>query len=199
MANTNSPFGLRQVGLNGSPVTNFGNSTRLGGIDKDNATAIFCGDLLKRLDTGYLAQWTNGTAVSQAWGVFFGCSYYSVSQNTKVFNRFWPGSDAAADVDCFYIPFQQTPNPLFVIQSGSAGIAFADIGANVDIVVGSGNTTTGFSGSYLSTVVTTATVPLTIVDLWTTSNAGGVGSGTASGAYNWVLVSANSNQITGLT
>ena len=199
MANTNAPFGLRQVGLNGSPVTNFSNATRLGGIDKDDSTAIFCGDLLKRLDTGYLAQYTNGTAVSQVWGVFTGCAYYSLSQAARVFNRYWPGTDAAGDVDCFYIPFQQTPNPLFVIQSGSAGISFADIGANADIVVGSGSTTSGFSGSYLSTVVTTATVPLTIVDLWTTSNAGGVGPGITAGAYNWVLVSANSNQITGLT
>jgi hypothetical protein len=198
MANNNSPFGLRQVGLNGSPVTNFSLVTRKAGIDKDDATAIYCGDLLKRLNTGYVAQWTNGTAVSQAVGVFFGCEYYSVSQNTKVFNRFWPGSDAAADVDVFYIPFQQTPNPLFVIQSGAAGIAFADIGKNVDIVVGSGNATTGFSGSYLSTVVDTATVPLTIVDLWTSANAGGVGPGVEAGAYNWVLCAANSNQITGL-
>lgn len=199
MANSNTPFGLRQLGLNGSPATNFSLTTRKGGISKDNATKIFCGDLLTRIDTGYVGQWVNGNAVSQAIGVMFGCEYYSVSQQTKVFNRFWPGADAAADPDVFFIPFQQTPNPTFVIQSGAAGIAFADIGANVDIVVGTGNTTTGFSGSYLSTVVTTATVPLTIVDLWTSSNAGGVGPGVAAGAYNWVVVSANSNQITGLT
>lgn len=199
MANSNTPFGLRQCGLNGSPVTNFSLTTRKGGISKNNGTAIFCGDLLTRIDTGYVGQWVNGNAVSQAIGVMFGCEYYSVSQQTKVFNRFWPGSDAAADPDVFFIPFQQTPNPTFVIQTGPAGIAFADIGANADIVVGTGNTTTGFSGSYLSTVVTTATVPLTILDLWTSSNAGGVGPGTAAGAYNWVLVAANSNQITGLT
>jgi len=198
MANTNAPFGLRQVGLNGSPVTNFGMTTRFGGIDKDDTTPIFCGDLVKRLATGYLAQWTNGTAVSQAAGVFFGCEYYSISQQARIFNRFWPGTDAAGDVDAFLIPFQQTPNPTFVVQSGAAGIAFADIGKNVDIVVGSGNTTSGFSGSYLSTVVDTATVPLTIVDLWTTANGGGVGPGVEAGAYNWVLVAANSNQITGI-
>lgn len=198
MANTNAPFGLRQIGLNGSPVTNFAVTTFKGGIDKDDSTPIFCGDLLKRLNTGYVAQWTNGTAVSQAIGVMFGCEYYSVSQNTKVFNRFWPGSDAAADVDVFFIPFQQSPVAKFVVQSGPAGIAFADIGKNVDIVVGSGSTTTGFSGSYLSTVVDTATVPLTIVDLWTSSNAGGVGPGVTAGAYNWVVCAANIGQITGL-
>jgi hypothetical protein len=198
MANTNSPFGLRQVGLSGSPVTNFALSTFKGGIDKDDTTPIFCGDLLIRLATGYVGQYVNGTGVSQCLGVMFGCEYYSVSQNTKVFNRFWPGADAAADVDVFYIPFQQSPVGLYVVQSGPAGIAFADIGKNVDIVVGSGSTTTGFSGSYLSTVVDTATVPLTIQGLWTTQNAGGVGPGTETGAYNWVLCSANINQITGL-
>jgi hypothetical protein len=198
MANTNAPFGLRQLGLNGSPPTNFSNATFIGGIDNADTTPIFCGDLIKRVNTGYVAQWTNGTAVSQALGVFLGCSYYSISQNTKVFNRFWPGADAAADVDAFYIPFQQAPIGSFVIQSGPAGIEFADIGKNVDIVVGTGNTTTGFSGSYLSTVVDTATVPLTITGLWTSTNAGGVGPGVEAGAYNWVLCSANINQITGL-
>ena len=197
MANANSPFGFKQLGLQGA-ATNGQLNWLAGGISKDNATAIFCGDLLLRNSTGYLSQWTNGTAVSQAWGVFFGCEYYSNSQQTKVFNRYWPGTDAAADPKVFYIPFQQSPNPLFVMQTGSAGMTFADIGSNADIVVGTGSTTTGFSGSYLSTATTTLTLPCTIVDIWSSWMGGQVGPGTQSGAYNLMVVSANSNQITGI-
>lgn len=197
MANTNSPFGLKQLGLNGAPTNGQLNWLK-GGILKTNTDPIYCNDLMMRNSSGYLEQWDNGTAVSQAWGVFFGCEYYSVSQNTKVFNRFWPGTDAADDPTVFYIPFQQTPNPIFVIQTGSAGMTRADIGANVDLVVGSGSSTTGFSGSYLSTATTAATLPLTVIDTWAHWVGDNVGPGTQSGAYNWMVVSANSNQITGL-
>ena len=166
MANINAPFGLRQIGLNGSSVSNFANGFRKGGIAQGNTTPIYSGDPIMRLATGYLAQWVNGTGVSQLVGTFFGCEYYSVSQNTKVFNKFWPGTDASGDVDVWYVPIQQTAPSLFQVQSGAAGIAFADIGANVDIVVGTGSLLTGFSGAFLSTIATTATLPFTVIDIW---------------------------------
>lgn len=197
MANSNNPFGLKQLGLNGF-ATNGQLSWRKDGI-LSSTPAIYCNDLIQRNAAGQYEQWVNGSAVSQAGGIFFGCEYYSTSQNTKVFNRFWPGSDAAAGtVTAQFIPFILTPAPLFVIQSGPAGIAAADIGQNADIVVGTGSTTTGFSGSYLSTIVTTATVPFTIVDLWVNWMGGQVGPGTQAGAYNWVVVAANNAQITGI-
>lgn len=200
MANTNAPFGVRQLGLNGSPVTNFATETRKKAVDKDDSTAIFTGDLIKQLDTGYWAQWTQGTAVSQLVGIFGGCRFYSVSQQATVYRPYWPGSDAADDVDVFYIPIINSPSAKFVIQSGAAGMTFADVGANVDIVVGTGNTTTGISGSYLHTVATTATLPFSIVGLWNNDNMGGqIGPGTQTGAYNWVIVAANVDQRTGLT
>lgn len=198
MANTNAPFGLKQLGLNGSPVTNFAVETRKAAVDNDNNTPIFCNDLIKQLDTGYWFQWTNGTAVSQAVGVMFGCKYFSISQNTIVRQRFWPGADAAGDVDIFYIPGILSPSAKFVIQSGPAGLTQADIGANFDIVVGSGSTSTGFSGSYLSTAATGATLPFKLVDLWANYMGGQVGPGTEAGAYNWGVVALNTDQATGL-
>lgn len=202
MANSNSPFGLKQLGLNGSPVTNFATETRKGAIDKDDSTAIYTGDLIKQLATGYWAQWTTTTEVSQAVGIFAGCRFYSVSQQSVVYRPYWPGTDAAGDVDCFYVPGILSPAPKFLIQSGAAGITFADIGANADFVPGTGNTMTGQSGGYLNTVATTATLPLSIVDLYVNQmspNGSAVGPGTESGAYNWVVVALNVNQRTGLT
>lgn len=197
MANANSPFGLKQLGLNGAP-TNGQLSWRKGGILYTDNTPMYTNDLFMRNAGGYMTEWTNGTAVSQAGGIFFGCEYYSNSQQTKVFNRYWPGTDAAADPTIFFIPFTLTPSPLFVIQSGAAGIAAADVGQNADIVVGTGSAVTGYSGAYLSTITTTATVPFTIVDLWSNWMGGQVGPGTQAGAYNWVVVAANNMQITGI-
>jgi len=210
MANTNAPFGLRQIGLNGSPTTNFSMAELRNGISSANATAIYTGDLIKMLSTGFVAQWTAGTAASQAWGIFSGCRYVSNSQQMPVPNKYWPGTDAASgSVLLQYIPGILSPAPLFVIQTDATGITSADIGANADIVVGTGSTTSGMSGSYLdvSTLATTATLPLRIVDLWANRAMGGnetagVGSallpGTQAGAYNYAVVALNVSSSTGI-
>lgn len=211
MANTNAPFGLRQIGLNGAPVTNFAMQERRNAILYSNGTAIYTGDLIKMQNSGYMAQWTATTAVSQCWGVFGGCRYYSNSQQTIAPNKYWPGTDAASGtVLAQYIPAILSPAPLFVIQTDATGITLADIGANADIVVGTGSTTTGQSGSYLDTgtLNTTATLPLRIVDLWANVAMGGpvegAGSsstlipGTQAGAYNWAVVALNVTGTTGI-
>lgn len=199
MANTNAPFGLRPLMAGGSAPTGFANQTRRNGILSSNGTAIYYGDLVKSLSTGYLGQWTATTAASQVAGVFAGCRRYSTSTNQPYYNPYWPGTDAASGtVDAFLMPIQQAATMWFVIQTDATGITLADIGANADIVVGTGNTSTGFSGSYLDTgtLNTTATLPLRIMDLW--SNYCPVGPGTQAGAYNWAVVSINSTGQTGI-
>ena len=214
MANTNAPFGLRFIGLQGGGVANASNQERRNGILSTNTTAIYTGDLIKMQSTGYLAQWTATTAVSQCWGVFAGCRYSSSSQQTIVPQKYWPGTDAASGtVLAQYIPAALSSPPLFVIQTDSTGIDNSAIGANADIVVGTGATTSGFSGSYLdvSTLATTATLPLRIIDLWANwvmssasggSEGAGSGSalvpGTQSGAYNWAVVVINTTGSTGI-
>lgn len=211
MANTNAPFGLRFVGLNGGGVTNSSMQERRNAILSTNNTAIYTGDLVKMQSTGYLAQWSAGTAVSQCWGVFAGCRYASNSQQTVVPQKYWPGTDAASgSILAQFIPAILSPAPLFVIQTDSTGITLADIGANADVVVGTGSATTGFSGSYLdvSTLAGTATLPLRIVDLWANWTSGnnpegaGGGStlmpGTQAGAYNWAVVALNVTGSTGI-
>lgn len=210
MANTNAPFGLRFLGLNGSPVTNASNAELRNGILYSNGTAIYTGDLIKMQNSGYVAQWSAGTAISQCWGVFAGCRYYSNSQQTVVPNKYWPGTDAASGTVLLqYIPGILSPSALFVIQTDSTGITQADIGANADIVVGTGSTANGQSGSYLdvSTLAATATLPLRIVDLWANramggnETAGGSSTllpGTQAGAYNWAVVALNVSGSTGI-
>ena len=125
--------------------------------------------------------------------------------------KYWPGTDAASGtVLAQYVPAAITPTPLFVIQTDATGITVADIGANADITVGTGSTTTGFSASVLNTgsLNTTATLPLRVVDLWANysmgnwpTGAGGSSSlapGTQAGAYNWAVVAINNMGTTGV-
>lgn len=204
MANSNSPFGLRFIGLMGSPPTNSALVERRNGIVSTNTTAIYTGDLIRMSATGYLYQWTATTPSYLCYGVFAGCRYASNSQQTVVPQKYWPGTDAASgSILAQYVPGALSAPALFVIQTGSTGVALADIGMNFDIAVGTGSAVTGMSGSYLdvSTVTTATTAPLRLVDLWANysmgnspEGAGGSSSlaaGTQAGAYNWAVVALN--------
>ncbi len=197
MANTNAPFGaLPFQGADGAAPT-YGMTTRL--IAYNDTTKIFRGDLVKALSTGYIAQWTAATGVSQAAGVFWGCKYYSTSQKMTVFSNYWPGADVATNavVTAYIIPINTAVPPKFVIQSDATGVAFAAVGQNVDVAMGTGSTLTGMSAMYLDTgtLGTTATLPFRILGLYSDV---GVGNGSESGAYNRVLVQANIYQETGI-
>lgn len=204
MANTNSPYGLRFIGLMGAPPTNAALMERRNGILSTNTTAIYTGDLIMQSANGYLYQWTATTPGYRCAGVFAGCRYASNSQQTVVPQKYWPGTDAASgSVLAQFVPGALSAPALFVIQTDSTGVALADIGMNFDIAVGTGSATTGFSGSYLdvSSVTTATTAPLRLIDLWANysmgnspEGAGGSSSlaaGTQAGAYNWAVVALN--------
>lgn len=204
MANSNNPYGLRYIGQRGSGPTNSANEERRNGILYTNNTAIYTGDLIRQSANGYLYQWTATTPAYLMYGVFAGCRYSSNSQQTVVPQKYWPGTDAAANsVLAQYIPAALAPSAVFVIQTDATGITVADIGMNCDIAVGTGSAITGFSGSYLdvSTITTATTAPLRIIDLWANYSMGnspeGPGSsstlaaGTQAGAYNWAVVALN--------
>lgn len=207
MANTNFPFGLRPFQSAIGAASNFENAQA--NILYSDTTKIFRGDPVMMGAGGYVTQWTAGTAVSQLWGIFWGCSYLSTSQGKVTNNPIWPGADVASTAQSTIvaniIPCTGSASPLLVVQSDATGVAFADIGANIDIVVGTGNTLTGWSGAYLnatSTINTTATLPFRIKGLYgglpgaggymgLAPGTAGPYSGTATGAYNWVVVQAN--------
>lgn len=201
MPNTNAPFGLHMLGLNGGAAApTF--SQIPAKIASNNTTAIYQGDPVRMLSTGYIAQWTAGTAVSQLWGVFVGCQYLAAGGNWR-FSPYWPGggNSGSGDIIAFVTPVILTPAPLFVIQTDATGITQAAVGANADVVIGTGNALTGQSGAYLdvSTLATTATLPFRVVSLWSPSVMGtNVGPGTDSGAYNWAVVAANVSGSTGI-
>lgn len=192
MANTNAPFGFRQYSGTGSAPTYEQVAMT---IASNNTTAVYFGDPVVPLNTGYITQASSNSV--QIAGIFVGCKYLSTSQKRTVWSNYWPGSDASSAVEAYVV---NDPNAKFVAQSDATGVAFADINANIGFAIGTGNSATGISGAYLdtSTLNTTNTLPFRVVAL--VQNPPG-SAGTEAGAYNWAVVAFNNvstKQLTGI-
>lgn len=182
MANTLAPFGFAEAyALAGAPTYQMSQRR----VSSSNGTAIYKGDPVVQLNTGYIAQATAGT--TQIAGIFFGCEYNSISQKKPVWSPYWPGSDASGDVLCSVLDL---PNTTFRVQ-GNANIPFSAVGNNANFAIGTGSALTGNSGATLdvSTILTTSTLPFRIIGL-VYDPPGSNGTDTAS-AYNWAYVTFN--------
>ena len=194
MANTFAPFGFAQHSGNGSAPT----YEQLSGTIAYTTDPIFFCDPIYRLATdGTLAG--NGTTdlpTSDAIaGVFVGCKYLSTSQKRTVWSNYWPGTDTAYPVTAYYV---NDPNAKFVVQTDGAGAPAATIGANIQFAYGTGNTSTGVSGAYVTgaSAGATATLPFRVVGYY----EGPPGAnGTEPGGYQWVIVAFNNVETKSLT
>ncbi len=124
-------------------------------------TAIFYGDFVKLVSSGTVEKDTGTTSLTPV-GVFMGCSYTDPSTNQKTFNQTFPASTAASDIMAYVL---DDPNVLMQMQ-GDATLAQTTLGNNVAVVQTAGSTTIGRSKNAVdsSTVATTNTLPLRIVD-----------------------------------
>ncbi len=161
MANADKAFGLRPLGN----LSASGSQKQYGYEIADNQSgAIFQGDLVTLKD-GYILQF-NPASHTAAVGVFNGCFYTDPTTGKPTFSNYYPGSvnitqgKITADV-------LDDPSQLFIIQNDGTS-AVANYGKNADIVVGTGNTTTGMSANELdtSTIATTAALNLKVIGLW---------------------------------
>lgn len=182
MPNTNAPFGFRQYSGTGSAPTYEQNVRK---IASNNTTAIFFGDAVIPLSTGYIAQATTGGTVQLA-GVFAGCKYLSTSQKRVVWSNYWPGSDATGDVEAYVI---DDPNAKFIVQAGGTAVGFDAIGNNIGINIGTGNTATGISGMYVETPGGAVANPFKVVGL--VQDPPGANGTDAASAYNQIIVQFN--------
>ena len=191
MANTNAPFGFRQYQGTGSAPTYEQVPVKIA----YNATNIFFGDPVEPDANGYVVQGDGTTAAAGIAGIFVGCQYLSVAQKRTVWSNYWPGSDVASTQTVTgYIV--NDPNAKFVVQSDATGIVQGDVNLNVAYTIGTGNTSNGISGAYISGANTTNTLPFRIVGLITDPPGS---AGTESGAYNWVVVAFNNVATKSLT
>jgi len=170
MANVDRPGGLRPVGTGLS--ANWNGKTSVYAVAADDATAIFVGDLVKLtggaaeagefiygLDVEGVPEITQAAAGDKAVGVVVGFSPNQDSLMTK--------HRAASTARLAYV--SDDPNTVYEIQEVSGGTALtsAAVGLNANVIVGSGNTTTGLSAMELdnTTEATTAGLNLQILGL----------------------------------
>lgn len=163
MANSNFVFGLRPVG---SLISTGLMKPRRYFVPASDATAIFVGDAVKSAgsadaSTGLptVAQAAAGDTIR---GVVVGVDQVDgVAIASTVLSRVHrPASTAMYLIVC------DDPNAIFEVQEDAVGgtIALVDAGENADIVVGSGNATTGLSGMQLdSSTHTTGSAQLRIL------------------------------------
>lgn len=174
MANSETAFGLRPVGLVGSGA----NSTGLTKyeIASNNTNAIYQYSLVVPTSAGVIDQ-AGDTAggTTAALGVLMGVEYIDATTKKPVFLNYWPGSGSVS-VDTNY-PVKalvaDNPNQLFVVAADATltnrATALATVFANASLGTSArgGSTDTGRSTAQLSvsSVNTTATLPLRIVGL----------------------------------
>ncbi len=174
MANQETAFGLRPVGLVGSGVNSTGVTEYE--IASNNTNAIFNGAIVVPLAAGVIDQ-AGDTAggTTQALGVLVGVQYHDSTQKKPVWLNYWPGSGSVS-VDTNY-PVKalvaDNPNQLFAVAADATltdrATALATVFANTDLGASArtGSTDTGKSNSQASVanVAGTATLPLRIVGL----------------------------------
>ena len=162
MAASAAPHGARVVGtVVGSPYQ--GKVTHYK-IKNAYATDIFYGDFVKWGDDNpnTTIQKDTGTTSLTPIGVFLGCAYTDPSTGQFTPNQYYPASTAADDIVAYV-----ASDPFVLMQMQCDGAADQDdLGKNCAVVQTAGSTAIGTSKNSvdISTVATTNTLPVKIVD-----------------------------------
>lgn len=180
MAATSAPYGLKPINLLGGQ--GFAGSTRLYAIPSNYAVSIQYGDPVIITNTGStrgtiarMNATTTATTVTSTGGgfgfvgVFLGCTYTDPVFG-KVFRQTYVANTVASDIQAYVA---DDPDALFQIQADGS-LTQTALGCNASLiqtVAGS----SGYFGSGLglqaSSIATTNTLPLRIVDFVTIGDA----------------------------
>ena len=173
MANQDTAFGLRPIGLNGAGANTTGVTQYE--IASNNTNAIFQYGPVIPLAAGVIDRVGNANGGTvPALGVLMGVEYVDSSTKKPVFKNYWPGSNnASVDTNHPVKAFvADNPNQLFMVAadgtSTDRSTALTNIFANVSLANGqSGSTDNGRSTAEMdiSTVATTATLFMRVVGL----------------------------------
>src|SRR6056300_166306 len=174
MANATTAYGLRPIGLVGSGANSTGVTEYE--IASNNTNAIFQYSICVPTAAGVIdfAGATSG-GTTQALGVLMGIQYQDSVQKKPVWLNYWPGSGSVS-VDTNY-PVKalvaDNPNQLFKVASDASltdrATALAGVFANASLGTSArtGDSNTGIANGALSvsSIATTATLPLRIVGI----------------------------------
>jgi hypothetical protein len=191
--NTQFQFGFNPYGSAAGKVPNFGFRRRT--IAYNYATALFRGDPVASNNAGNIVAVSSQTAPVA--GVFWGCEYQpsGILTQLPIKAKMWPGvalTNTASVVTAFII---DDPDMLYTIAElgSTAALTAANIGNNAQWNAGAGgNTATGISSYVLDdgNITTTVTLPIKIMDLYSTYGTPGT-NGTFAALYNWAVVKLN--------
>lgn len=160
MASTATPYGAEPIGTL-SASGSFSGKVRHYKIASGYATAIYMGDFLAPVNDGTVAKDT-GTTTMTPIGIFLGCSYTDPNTSQITFSQRWPASTVASDATAYVL---DDPYVLFKMQADDT-LAQTALFNNAAVVQTAGSATFGKSRNALdaSTIATTATLPLRIVE-----------------------------------
>jgi len=173
MANQDTSFGLRPIGLNGS-ATNSTGVTQYE-LAAGNTNAIYQFSPVIPLAGGVIGIVGNANGGTVPFlGVLMGVEYVDSSSKKTVFKNYWPGANSVS-VDTNY-PVKafvaDNPNQLFRVAADESvtdrATALADVFSNCSLATAtSGSTATGRSTAQLdiSTAAVTATLAMRIVGI----------------------------------
>ena len=165
MANQETAFGLRPVGLAGSATNSTGLTTYE--IASNNTHAIYQYGLVTPTASGVIdhAGATSG-GTTAALGVLMGVKYHDSVQKKPVWLNYWPGSGSVS-VDTNYPVEAVVAEADATLTNRSTALAGVFANASLGTSARTGSTDTGRSNSQLSvsSIATTATLPLRIVGL----------------------------------
>ena len=174
MANQETAYGLRPIGLVGNAANTTGVTQYE--IASNNTNALYNGAIVVPTAAGVIDQAgaTSG-GTTQALGVLMGVEYVDSSTKKVVFNNYWPGSNNVSVDTNFPVKalVADNPNQLFKVASDATltdrATALTAIFANASLGTSArtGSTNTGRANGALSvsSIATTATLPLRIVGI----------------------------------
>ena len=174
MANQETAYGLRPIGLVGSAVNSTGVTEYE--IANNNTNALYQYGIVVPTAAGVIGQ-AGDTAggTTPALGVLMGVEYVDSSSKKTVFKNYWPGSNnVSVDTNFKVRAFvADNPNQLFQVASDASltdrATALTGVFANASLGTSarSGSTNTGNSSSALSvsSIATTATLGLRIMGI----------------------------------
>lgn len=190
MANTFSPFGLREFGEREGQAPTMGFDTVI--LNTSDTNTYFTGDLVALSSVGVLTLASSGsTPASPYLGVFMGCEYYNPTTLRNEWHPYFPGAVGSSAPGKAFVCTD--PERWWIIQGSTTGVLGSSvIGWNAGVTSSEafarqalGNTITGISNVALNStsVSATATLPLRIVATYQSyAPPGGFVNGTSSGA-----------------
>ena len=126
-------------------------------------SAMYIGDVIKMTSDGYPDIFAAGDSAVTALGVVVGVEVNRGLDAATEFPGYMPANVAGK------VHVVTDPNVIFEVQEDGVGgsLALADVGLNIEIINGTGSTSTGISGMEIdsSTKATTATLPFRLLKL----------------------------------